>query len=87
MTRLLTPMSTPSYSQPALAKSGAGIGTPFSKSAKALVQGAFFMSTLYGGLIQGASARRPLAGSSNLFKPATQSIGTDGGSPLTQQED
>jgi hypothetical protein len=40
----------------------------------------FLCPQFYGGLIQGASARRPLDRSTNLFKPATQLFSSDRGS-------
>ncbi len=85
---MLTNMQAEGYIKSAPAKSGVRFRTLFPKSVKALTQ-ALFLYLRYGGLIQGASARRfSLDGSTNLFKPATL-IGfvPDGGSSQLSKED
>ena len=76
------------YAGYALAKSSAGISTPQQRASRRSLDSAFFTPVVYGGLIQGVSARRfSLCGSTNLSKPATLRLVPNGGGSQNYKEE
>jgi hypothetical protein len=59
-----------------------GLRNLLESALRRLLKVSFFTPKFYGGLIQGASARRSLFGIANLFKSATHSLRNERGSSL-----
>lgn len=83
----LTNPTTGSINMGTTANSVVGIGTPFAKAQRRLFNASFFTPKFYGGPCWASSEGRPFAGSSNPVRPATLSLGTDGGSSQRKQKD